>query len=353
MKNGGHNKMAYTLSRFASLVPKQPFYCAPHTLIVSLLLCIAPPSAHAISLHWPVACTLGQDCFIQNFVDHDLSLQARDFTCAPHSYDGHDGTDIRLVNLAAMRAGVAVKVVADGVVAGTRNNVEDTSIRAANAPDIAGRECGNGVRITHAEGYVTQSCHLMKGSIPVRTGQAVKAGDVIGNIGLSGNTEFPHLHLGVWKDGIKIDPFTGRANNSPCNPAFAAKPEGLWAKPIVYTPTAFLNDGFTTSTPDAAIVHDAPTELTSITADAPALIYWVDAMNLREGDRVTLSITAPDGAIFAQKTLTLEKAKASYFAFIGKKNSSGAPTVGEYTARAAITRGDEKPIVKSRVIGVQ
>lgn len=321
------------------------------------LLCIAvmlmPLVSHALSFRWPVDCTLGENCFIQNFVDHDLSPQARDFTCAPHSYDGHDGTDIRLSNLAAMRTGVAVKAVADGVVAGTRNNVEDTSIRAANAPDVSGRECGNGVRITHAEGYVTQSCHLMKGSITVRTGQAVKAGDVIGKIGLSGKTEFPHLHLGVWKDSIKIDPSTGRAMSSPCNPALATSPAGLWAKPIAYQPTALLNDGFTTTTPDAVTLRDAPAELTSLASDTPALIYWVDAMNLREGDRLALSLTAPDGSLFAQKSLTLDKAKASYFAFIGKKNSSGALAVGEYTARATITRGNEKPITRSRMITVQ
>jgi murein DD-endopeptidase MepM/ murein hydrolase activator NlpD len=317
---------------------------------IYLATLVMPMAANAFSLSWPVECTLGQNCFLQNFVDHDTSPAARDFTCGPASYDGHDGTDIRLANLAAMRSGVNVKAVADGVVAGTRSNVDDASIRDANAPDVAGRECGNGVRITHADGYVTQSCHLMKNSIRVRTGQQVKAGDVIGQIGLSGQTEFPHLHLGVWKDNMKIDPFTGRAMNSSCNPSVTTT--SLWAKPVAYQPTALLNDGFATSAPHATTMRDTPTTLATITADAPALLYWVDVMNMREGDVLTLTLTAPDGSMFAQQRIPFAKTKAIYFGYIGKKNSSGAFAVGNYTANVVVIRGGEKPVAIMRAIEV-
>ena len=319
--------------------------------MVALLM---PLNAHALTLAWPVDCTLGQHSFIQNFVDHDATSDVRDFTCAPHSYDGHDGTDIRLRNLADMRAGVAVNAAADGVVAGTRDGVRDASIRDAHAPDHAGRECGNGVRITHAEGYVTQSCHLMNGSIRVRTGQAVKAGEVIGKIGLSGNTEFPHLHFGMWKDGVKIDPFTAGPITDTCDAAtVVSKPQGLWATAISYQPTAILNDGFATDVPDAKAMGDTPINLTAIAADAPALLYWVEVMNLRAGDLLNLTITAPDGSVFAQKLIPLEKAKARYFAFIGKKNSSGKLAAGNYTARVEVQRGNEAPVAVTRLVVVR
>jgi len=320
------------------------------------LLCAVflPFSSYAFSLSWPVACTLGSDCFIQNFVDHDSTTAAHDFTCNAPTYDGHDGTDIRLKNLAAMRTGVAVKAVADGVVLGTRNNVDDASIRDASAPDIQGRECGNGVRINHAEGYVTQSCHLMKGSITVRTGQMVKAGDVIGKIGLSGQTEFPHLHLGVWKDGVKIDPFTGGPVTAPCDASLATRaPQGLWATPVAYQPSALLNDGFATAAPDTKTIRDTPVTLATIAPDAPALLYFVDVMNLRAGDVLALSITAPDGSLFAEKSTTLDKSKASYFAFIGKKNSAGKFATGNYMARVTMTRGNEKVVAANRMIAVK
>jgi hypothetical protein len=32
---------------------------------------------------------------VQNFVDHDVSVAARDFGCGSRTYNNHDGTDIR------------------------------------------------------------------------------------------------------------------------------------------------------------------------------------------------------------------------------------------------------------------
>ncbi len=37
--------------------------------------------------------------------------------------------------------------------------------------------------------------HLKPGSVRVKTGERIRAGDVLGRIGNSGNTDFPHLHF--------------------------------------------------------------------------------------------------------------------------------------------------------------
>ena len=63
-------------------------------------------------LVWPVACELGQTCFIQNFVDHDSSGAAKDFRCGSRTYNNHDGTDIRLIDTQAEKNGVAVLAAA-------------------------------------------------------------------------------------------------------------------------------------------------------------------------------------------------------------------------------------------------
>lgn len=47
------------------------------------ILLLAPASAGAFSLTFPVDCTLTETCFIQQYVDHDAGPQARDFTCGP------------------------------------------------------------------------------------------------------------------------------------------------------------------------------------------------------------------------------------------------------------------------------
>jgi len=309
-----------------------------------MLLAAFPLSALAFTAQWPVDCTLGQTCFIQNFVDHDSSPAARDFACNPHSYNGHDGTDIRLKNLAAMRTGVAVKAMADGVVLGTRNDVADNGGGENRKARIAGKECGNGVHIQHADGYRSQSCHLQRGSIRVRTGQKVKTGDVLGNIGLSGHTEFPHLHLGIWKNDVAMDPFTGATASMPCLGAGQGAP--LWASRVLYQPTALLNDGFANAAPDKLRMRDTPISHSHMPSGAPALIYWVDIINLRAGDVLTLTLTAPDGQVFATRSITNEKPLAAYFGFIGKKNSSGKLAVGEYVGRMNLMRADA-PIAQS------
>ena len=311
-----------------------------------IMLATFPLPTLAFTLAWPVDCELGKTCFLQNFVDHDSSPAARDFACNPHSYNGHDGTDIRLKNLAAVRAGVVVKAVADGVVLGARDEIVDDGVGADRKARVAGKECGNGVHIQHADGYRSPSCHMQRGSIRVRSGQAVKAGDVLGNIGLSGHTEFPHLHLGIWKNNVAIDPFTATPITTACDESLAGNPRGLWATPVAYQPTALLNDGFAEAAPDKTQMRNTPTNLTTLPVIAPALLYWVDIMNLRAGDVLTLTITAPDGQVFAARTITHEKPLAAYFGFIGKRNSSGKLAVGKYVASAVLVR-DKQVLIKN------
>jgi hypothetical protein len=321
-------------------------------LIIAMMM-LAPAAANAITLVWPLDCTLDKTCFIQNYVDHDTTAAARDYTCAPHSYDGHDGTDIRLTSLAAMRTGVTVKAVADGVVLGTRSNIPDNGLGDDRKARILGKECGNGVNIQHADGYRTQYCHMMQHSIRVRTGQQVKAGDALGQIGLSGQTEFPHLHLGVWKNDVPIDPFTGSAVTTACNASLAISASGLWTPPITYQPSALLNDGFADDAPDKDRMRDTPLSPTTLPANSPALLYWVDVINLRAGDVLAISITAPDGSSFAQKSIPIGKPMAAYFGFIGKKNTGGKLTVGNYKARVTLTRNQAVIISQNRLIDVR
>jgi len=54
---------------------------------------------------------------------------------------------------------------------------------------------GNHLIIESIEGTYALMAHLRKGSIKVEEGQLVKAGDIIGQIGNSGNTIQPHLHF--------------------------------------------------------------------------------------------------------------------------------------------------------------
>jgi murein DD-endopeptidase MepM/ murein hydrolase activator NlpD len=68
------------------------------------------------------------------------------------------------------------------------------------------RRGGNGkyVKIRHNGTYSTQYLHMQKQN--VKKGQVVKQGDVIGYIGMTGNTGGPHVCYRFWKNGKQVDP---------------------------------------------------------------------------------------------------------------------------------------------------
>lgn len=64
---------------------------------------------------------------------------------------------------------------------------------------------GNYVKIRHNGTYDTQYLHMQKRL--VRVGDFVRQGDVIGTIGMTGNTGGPHVCYRFWKNGKQVDPF--------------------------------------------------------------------------------------------------------------------------------------------------
>lgn len=68
------------------------------------------------------------------------------------------------------------------------------------------RRGGNGkyVKIKHNNTYSTQYLHMRRQA--VKKGQYVKQGDVIGYVGMTGNTGGPHVCYRFWKNGRQVDP---------------------------------------------------------------------------------------------------------------------------------------------------
>jgi murein DD-endopeptidase MepM/ murein hydrolase activator NlpD len=63
---------------------------------------------------------------------------------------------------------------------------------------------GNFVILSHADSYQTLYAHLNK--INVRAGQSVSQGSTVGLIGSTGYSTGTHLHFGLFKNGIGMDP---------------------------------------------------------------------------------------------------------------------------------------------------
>jgi len=288
-------------------------------------------------LFWPLDCVLGQSCFIQQFVDHDPGPKAQDFACGSASYDGHKGTDIRVPTEAEMRAGVAVLASAGGRIAGLRDGMADHRLQTpADRAAIAGRECGNGVVVVHGDGWRTQYCHMKKGSIRVKKGQQVARGAVLGLVGLSGDTQFPHVHLGVYKGKQIIDPFQSQRING-CGGDLG---ETLWDSSVLagfsYQPSQVVEAGFANQPVTYQAVQEGKfADQSGLAADKPLVIFGL-GINLKKGDEFRVILVGPRGEIVRNNPASLKKNKAQWMSFAGRKAPSGGWPKGGYTGRAQI-----------------
>ena len=240
-----------------------------------------------------------------------------------------------------MRAGVAVLAVADGKVTGVRDGEKDISIRVIGKAAIAGRECGNGVFLRHPHGWDTQYCHLASGSVSVSKGQHVKRGQVLGKVGLSGATEFPHLHLTVRHNGNIVDPFSPKAQSGQCG-----SKQSLWddvtAKVLAYRTRILLNLGFADRILSMDDVENGGLENFALTADSPALVAHVRMIGLEGGDILKLVLRDPDGAILVQSNLKpLDRPKAQFLTQIGRKRPATGWPEGRYEADYSVIREGE------------
>ena len=303
-------------------------------ILPALAVCSAASAAAADAprLSFPVDCTLGESCFIQNYFDRDPGPDYADFGCGALSYNTHDGTDIALQDLAAMEAGVPVFAAAPGVVSAVRDGMLDILPSEPGAPDLTNRNCGNAVLIDHGGGWETLYCHLRQGSVTVRKGDRVSAGTELGEVGLSGNTEFPHLHLELIKNGRSIDPFQPDGGTICGDTANAA-----WADGIEYVPGGLLAAGFAAEIPEFADVKAGAAHSGILPPDAPAIVMWVHLFGARTGDSLSFKIGGPGGELF-RKSVLLERTQARVFRAVGLRNRSAWPP-GVYTGVVRMLRG--------------
>ncbi|MBI1207181.1 MAG: peptidoglycan DD-metalloendopeptidase family protein [Azospirillum sp.] len=325
---------------------RAPILLATALLLTASLAARAEPPAFAV----PIDCTIGSDCFVQNYVDDDPGPQARDFTCGFLTYDEHRGTDFRLPDLAAMRRGVAVLAAAAGTVVRLRDGVADISIRDDAAKAVAGREAGNAVVIDHGDGWESQYSHLRRGSISVTPGQRVEPGQPLGLVGLSGNTEFPHVHFEVRHDGAFLDPYLG-----PEPPTHCGGPrQGLWTKAaaatLAYRPSGLIAAGFAAGSAERGQAEDGAYHDTVLEAGTRKLVFWAELFGVHAGDRLVIEIMAPGGRSVRRSLGAVPKTSAIIFLADGMDRPLRGWAIGAWQGRIVLRRGDETLVDSRRTI---
>jgi hypothetical protein len=302
-------------------------------VIGSALPAVATENAYD-RLSWPVDCVLGQDCFIQNYLDRDPGPETRDVGCGRLTYDGHKGTDIALPSIAAQARGVTVRAAAPGVIQGVRNGMPDRLQGEADAPDVTGRECGNGVAIRQADGLLALYCHMKRGSITVSTGEAVQAGTVLGQIGLSGQTTFPHLHFELLHEDTPIDPFAPDPAHTGCAPA-----DPLWQDSVRYVPGGLLAAGLASGIPDyGSVKRGLPTP--PVLDDPQRLFVWGFGYGVQKNDVISVRILGPQGVLMEERA-TQEKPRAQFYHYFGILPGEAGWPKGIYRAEITLRRDGE------------
>lgn len=295
----------------------------------------------SLSLEWPVDCTLGSDCWIARYVDRGEGDSVADYSCGTRSQNDHKGTDIVVADTGELEAGVPVLAAAPGVVRGLRDGMKDRAIQSkTERQQIKGRECGNAVVVRHAGGWETQYCHLREGSVSVKRGQQVKAGDMIGNIGLSGLTEYPHLHFQVryseaGKQGRNIDPYDGGTFEEGC-----AAPEGkepLWQARQTYQEIALVPPRLVATPLTRATMWEPQADLA---ATSPALLLQARGFHTKTGDVMRFTLIAPDGRVRLRRDMTLDRGFQVARPFLGIRKPASGFQKGRWRGTVELVRGD-------------
>lgn len=298
-----------------------------------------PANAQKTDFILPVDCTLGEDCWVANYVDvNPKEGLAEDLRCNNKTYDGHKGTDFALRSRGEMQEGVNVLAARAGTVERLRDGESDSIKNPEELEQIKElqKECGNGIFIDHGAAIKTVYCHLKKDSIKVAAGDKVEVGDIIGQVGQSGLAEFPHLHFGILWENSVIDPYTGLTNLDGCG----SHKGSLWknSDSMLYTPVSIYDGGFRANAPDFKAIEEGQDNPDFISAESPAFVFWSAFYGVREGDIITMSIADKQGRLFVSRDIEQPKTRTRQYYYTGRSLKGKTLPTGLYKGLVTLER---------------
>jgi len=119
-----------------------------------------------------------------------------DITTGFYGYRNHGGVDFARNSKGAV-LGLPVVAAKSGVV-----------VKSLAKKNSSGNYTSYGeyIQINHPDGSSTLYAHMQQNSRKVSVGDHVSQGQVIGNVGQTGNASGPHLHFEIMISGVRMDP---------------------------------------------------------------------------------------------------------------------------------------------------
>lgn len=235
--------------------------------------------------------------------------EAEDYTCGLKTIDFNITTDFLIRDFRAMMDGVDALAAAPGEVIEVADGELDTRLSYELGAD------GNRVTLQHHDGLQSVYRNLKNGSITVTEGQSVDAGQVLGQAGSSGESNWPRVGFEARaSDGEPFDPWAGD-----CSPG-----ESYWAAQPDYPDEFVVVDfGTTDQRPSVPYVAGRPPDVTSFQI-GQAVGFWSHVINRPAGD-LTVAITTPAGTMDSTATFDApEPANTIFNGFVALP--PGAPT---------------------------
>lgn len=330
-------------------------------LLLSAALLVVPLAAPAQEppvLELPIKCDFERQCLLQFYVDRDPGPGISDYRCGNQTYDTHRGTDFRVATLKDLEAGIEVVAAAAGTVRGVRDEMPDIDVMELGRDKVKGRAAGNTVVIDHGGGWSTSYWHMKRGSIAVRPGERVEAGQRLGLVGLSGDTNFPHLHLELRLNNTTvIDPFSGTGQQTACQPGGqggSAKP--MWSaralQTLRYRPAALIQAGFSAAEPTRQAVTYNRIETERLPLAEGKLYFFFELQGVAKGDRIAIVVTPPDGRERALYSKTYVGERSYVFDRVDAAAAGIPLTAGRYQAEIGLARetdGRRQIIVREKL----
>lgn len=335
------------------MLPSRSF---PRAILTAGLLFIAQSgisvAADFPELSLPIDCKLGEDCWLINYFDHAPEKAILDYTGGTNLYDEHKGIDIAIPDIKTMIQGVNVLAVADGIVLAIRDHIPDIGSIDRDGRRIDFPKCGNAVLLDHGNDLRTQYCHMRRGSISVDVGDKVKRGHKIGLVGLSGFTNFPHIHLAVSLGEDKVDPFVGPG----WKPDQGETPRPMWTEDVrkaaVYQPFVLQDAGFTGGSFSKHGLLQGWYSNTQIPATSHELTFGVLAYFVDPGDEMVLEIKDPGGKDLTRETVVFDADIQRHWRSISVARPKEGWRSGTYTGFVSLKRNsgtqpEEQKLIRS------
>jgi hypothetical protein len=117
-------------------------------------------------------------------------------------------------------------------------------------------------------------------------------------------------------------------------------------KALVYKAGAILNAGFAGAPVSMPAIEAG--DIAAPNAASPALVAYLRAIELEQGDVLEIALKGPGGTLAQQRLAPLDHDKAQYFAMLGRKRPATGWAKGRYSADFTLLR-DGKPVLRRQV----